>query len=57
MSFGNNIKIEKYNPVKIELIKMNLEKHADMDSPLFHKIQVDRLRAVSRTQDVKQYDN
>jgi hypothetical protein len=57
MSIGTHIKTEKYNPDKIELIKMNLEQHAEMGSPRFYEIQVDGLRAVSRTQDVKQFDN
>lgn len=56
MSIGTNIKTEKYNPDRIELIKMNLEQHAELGTPRFYEIQVDGLRAVSRTQDVKQFN-
>lgn len=57
MSIGTNIKTEKYNPDRIELIKLNLEQHAEAGNPRFYEIQVDGLRAVSRTQDIKQFDN
>jgi hypothetical protein len=57
MSIGTIVKTEKYNPDKIELIKMNLEQHAQMGNPRYYEIQVDGLRAVSRTQDIKQFDN
>lgn len=57
MSIGTNIKTEKYNPDRIELIKMNLEQHAEAGNPRFYEIQVDGLKAVSRTQDIKQFDN
>jgi hypothetical protein len=57
MSIGTNIKTEKYNPDRIELIKMNLEQHAEAGNPRYYEIQVDGLKAVSRTQDIKQFDN
>jgi hypothetical protein len=57
MSIGTNIKTEKYNPERIELIKLNLEQHYEMGNPREYEIQVDGLKAVWRTSDVKQFDN
>lgn len=57
MSIGTNIKTEKYNPERIELIKLNLEQHAEAGNPREYEIQVDGLKAVWRTSDVKQFDN
>lgn len=57
MSIGTNSKIEKYNPERIELIKLNLEQHAEAGNPREYEIQVDGLKAVWRTNDLKQFDN
>ncbi|MBL7773596.1 MAG: hypothetical protein JNM95_12090 [Chitinophagaceae bacterium] len=57
MSIGTNTKTEKYNPERIELIKLNLEQHYEAGNPREYEIQVDGLKAVWRTGDVKQFDN
>ena len=57
MSIGTNSRTEKYNPERIELIKLNLEQHAEAGNPREYEIQVDGLKAVWRTSDVKQFDN
>jgi hypothetical protein len=57
MSFGNNIKIEKYNEDRIQLIKLNLEHHIAKGNPRLYEIQVDGMKAVSKTTDIDQFDN
>jgi hypothetical protein len=57
MSFGNNIKIEKYNEDRIQLIKLNLEHHIATGSPRLYEIQVDGMKAVPKTTDITQFSN
>lgn len=57
MSFGNNIKTEKFNSDRIQLIKLNLENHAKTGNPRWYEIQVDGLKAVSKTTDVSLFDD
>jgi hypothetical protein len=57
MSFGNNIKIEKYNEDRIQLIKLNLEHHIAKGNPRLYEIQVDGMKAVPKTTDITQFDN
>jgi hypothetical protein len=57
MSFGNNIKTEKYNEDRIQLIKLNLEHHIATGSPRLYEIQVDGMKAVPKTTDITQFSN
>lgn len=57
MAIGMSKKIEKYNPDRVELIKLNLQQSAEIGRPRDYEIQVDGMKAVWRTNDVGQFDN
>jgi hypothetical protein len=52
-----NITTEKYDPLKIELIKKNFETQSEQGAPLFYEIYVDNLKVVHRTNKVELFDN
>ena len=52
-----NITTEKYDPMKVELIKKNLETQTEQGAPLFYEIYVDNLKVVQRTNKVELFDN
>lgn len=52
-----NITTEKYDPLKIELIKKNLETQQQQGAALFYEIYVDNLKVVHRTNKVELFDN
>jgi len=52
-----NITTEKYDPLKIELIKKNLETQEAQGAPLYYEIFVDNLKVVQRTNKVELFDN
>ena len=49
--------IEKYDPEKIELIRMKLEQSAKSGSPEFFEIIVDDMPVVKRTNDLALFDS
>ena len=52
-----NITTEKYDPMKVELIKKNLETQSEQGAPLFYEIYVDNLKVVQRTSKVELFDS
>lgn len=52
-----NITTEKYDPLKIELIKKNLETQTAQGAPLYFEIFVDNLKVVQRTNKVELFDS
>ncbi len=49
--------IEKYDPEKVELIRMKLENAAKSGKPEFYEIYVDEMPVVRRTGDISLFDN